>query len=198
MVETPRRFDRGFRGGAVRIVRETAKPIVQVARDLGINEGTLGSRSPASAISVQRDGSLTEDEMLLNFGSARAGLKQLHGAIGISETLDSESSGVSARASRTAAPALTTSALFMYRSWVIDGLEWPSWSAAIRVDSPAPSINVATVLRMAWLVIQSYPAAVKASLRSALVLDGSRRPPFDAGNTRSPVAMARRRHSMAT
>ena len=37
-----RNFDRQFREGAVRIVRETSKPIAQVARELGVDEGTLG------------------------------------------------------------------------------------------------------------------------------------------------------------
>ena len=43
MPEKRRRFDREFREGAVRIVRETGKPIAQVAVDLGINPGTLGN-----------------------------------------------------------------------------------------------------------------------------------------------------------
>ena len=34
-----RSFDREFKEGAVRIVRETGKPIAQVARELGVHEG---------------------------------------------------------------------------------------------------------------------------------------------------------------
>ena len=38
-----RKFDQEFRDGAVGLVLETGKPIAQVARELGINEGTLGN-----------------------------------------------------------------------------------------------------------------------------------------------------------
>ncbi len=43
MPEKRTKYDREFRDGAVRIVEETKKPIAQVARDLGVNEGTLGN-----------------------------------------------------------------------------------------------------------------------------------------------------------
>jgi len=43
MGETRRKFDQDFKEGAVRLVREIGKPIAQVARDLGINEETLGN-----------------------------------------------------------------------------------------------------------------------------------------------------------
>ena len=43
MPEKRKKYDREFREGAVRIVEETKKPIAQIARDLGVNEGTLGN-----------------------------------------------------------------------------------------------------------------------------------------------------------
>ncbi len=43
MPEKRKKYDREFREGAVRIVNETNKPIAAVARDLGVNEGTLGN-----------------------------------------------------------------------------------------------------------------------------------------------------------
>jgi transposase-like protein len=41
--ETRRKFDADFKEGAVRLVRETGKPIAQVAREPGASEGTLGN-----------------------------------------------------------------------------------------------------------------------------------------------------------
>jgi transposase len=41
--EIRRKYDADFKAGAVRIVNETRKPITQVAKDLRINEGTLGN-----------------------------------------------------------------------------------------------------------------------------------------------------------
>ncbi len=38
-----RKYDTEFREGAVTIVRETGKPIAEVARELGIGAGTLGN-----------------------------------------------------------------------------------------------------------------------------------------------------------
>jgi transposase len=55
-----RRFDPDFRAGAVRIVTESGRPIAQVARELGINAGTLANwvvrdreaTAPAGGLSV--------------------------------------------------------------------------------------------------------------------------------------------------
>ncbi len=62
-METRRRFDEEFKEGAVRIVRETGRPIAQVARELGINEGTLGNWVAKDRRAREGgDGGLTESE----------------------------------------------------------------------------------------------------------------------------------------
>ena len=43
MTRNYRKYDEDFKQGAVRVVIETGKPMAQVARELGINEGTLGN-----------------------------------------------------------------------------------------------------------------------------------------------------------
>jgi transposase len=43
MPEIRRRYDPEFKAGAVRIVRETGKPIAEVARELGMHDGTLAN-----------------------------------------------------------------------------------------------------------------------------------------------------------
>ena len=63
MSKTRRKFDQDFKEGAVRLVRETGKPIAQVARELGIHDGTLGNWVNADRRRRERGGgTLSEDE----------------------------------------------------------------------------------------------------------------------------------------
>jgi transposase len=58
-----RKFDEDFKQGAVQLVTQTGKPIAQVARELGVNEGTLGNWCAKQRRSVE-DGqaALSESE----------------------------------------------------------------------------------------------------------------------------------------
>jgi transposase len=62
MPEKRKKYDREFRDGAVRIVEETGKPIAQVARDLGVNEGTLGNWVNRARAEREGSGELTPDD----------------------------------------------------------------------------------------------------------------------------------------
>nr|WP_300151779.1 transposase [Propionicimonas sp.] len=62
MPETRKKYDREFREGAVRIVEETNKPVAQVARDLGVNEGTLGNWVPGARAAREGRGELSKDD----------------------------------------------------------------------------------------------------------------------------------------
>ena len=76
--ETRGKFDRDFREGAVRLVRETGKPVAQVARDLGVNDGTLGNW-----VNTDRrrrdggDGQLSKDERASSRRWSRPGCSPL-------------------------------------------------------------------------------------------------------------------------
>ena len=61
MGDKRRRFDPEFRAGAVRIVKETGKPVAQVARDLGISPYTLHNWVQADRAAAG-DGGLNESE----------------------------------------------------------------------------------------------------------------------------------------
>jgi transposase len=60
--EVRRKFDPDFRAGAVRIVKESARPIAQVARELGINEGTLANWVARDREATAPPGGLSVDE----------------------------------------------------------------------------------------------------------------------------------------
>ena len=62
MPEKRNKYDPEFREGAVQIVRETGKSIAAVARDLGINPGTLGNWVNKDKVERGEAEGLTTDE----------------------------------------------------------------------------------------------------------------------------------------
>ena len=63
MSEKRKKYDREFREGAVRIVRETGKSIAAVARDLGVHEGTLGNWVAQDREAREGRGELSRDDV---------------------------------------------------------------------------------------------------------------------------------------
>ncbi len=61
MSEKRRKFDQDFKDGAVDIVLTSGRAVAEVARDIGINEGTLGNWVEKRRKS-QQPGVLSEDE----------------------------------------------------------------------------------------------------------------------------------------
>ena len=65
MAESRKKYDQEFKDGAVRIVEESGKSIAQIARDLGVHEGTLGNWvAKATAAGDGRGLSMDEREEL--------------------------------------------------------------------------------------------------------------------------------------
>jgi transposase len=64
VAESRRKFDQDFKEGAVRLVRETGRPIAQIAKDLGINSGTLSNWVALERQGREGNGRLDEDERL--------------------------------------------------------------------------------------------------------------------------------------
>jgi len=64
MAESRRKFDQDFKEGAVRLVRETGHPIAQIAKDLGINPGTLANWVALDRRAKDGNGRLNEDERI--------------------------------------------------------------------------------------------------------------------------------------
>jgi transposase len=64
MAESRRKFDQDFKEGAVRLVRETGHSIARIAKDLGINPGTLSNWVALDRQAKDGNGRLSEDERI--------------------------------------------------------------------------------------------------------------------------------------
>src|SRR4051794_26068549 len=76
MARKYRKFDEDFKQGAVQLVVETGRPIAQVARDLGINEGTLGNWCARERRGRERGRPLGPDERGGAGGRRRGGVER--------------------------------------------------------------------------------------------------------------------------
>ena len=85
------------------------------------------------------------------------------------------------------------------RSWVIETLAWPSWSAPTLAGSPSSSIIVATVLRNECDVTSGTPRSARTRRYCLSKLSGSRQEPAVPGKIiRCRPGNGRRRSVSAT
>lgn len=61
--EKRKKYDREFRGGVVRIVEETGRPVVQIARGFGVSAGILGNWVNRACEAAQGSGGVSEDDV---------------------------------------------------------------------------------------------------------------------------------------
>ena len=131
MAEARRRFDEDFKQGAVRLVHETGKPISRVARELGINEGTLGNWCAKDRRARGEDsGALSEDERAAGGGVRDAVLDPL----GCDET----GHGYRLIASSTQRAALRLSTSHRIRSSAFSLRSRLSSSRSLSLNAPSP------------------------------------------------------------
>ncbi|HSA84666.1 MAG TPA: transposase [Nitrospira sp.] len=75
--KTRRRYTDEFKAEAVRLVRDSARPVAQVARDLGIADHLLVEQPQAESQSHTRESRRTEQEELMRLRRENMMLKQV-------------------------------------------------------------------------------------------------------------------------
>ena len=123
----PSKFAPEYRESAVAMVRETGKPIAQIARDLGINEGTVGNwvNRDRRRRGEQRDDQVSETERAELVRLCRE-VAQLRMEKAVSDAR-ATSSAVSANLCSIAKSHAWTLPTTLQLPWSARSELWPDW-----------------------------------------------------------------------